>query len=79
MSDAGSIDNGRINLDELRASAFRSHEPDARTVISLAWLRQVHGELTSGRVAEAQLSRARTMDDVILDLRTAPSERTSTL
>lgn len=73
------MSDDRINLDELRTTAFKSHEPDARTVISLAWLRQVHGELTSGRVAEAQLSRARTMDDVIQDLRTAPSERTSTL
>ena len=69
----------RIDLGELRATAFKSHEPDARTVISRAWLRQVHAELTAGRVAEAQLSRARGMDDVIHDLRIGPIERTSTL
>ena len=69
----------RIDLEQLRASAFESYEPDARTVISRAWLRQAHAELTAGRIAQAQLNRARTMDDVIQDLRTGPIERTSML
>ncbi|KPF76740.1 hypothetical protein IP68_02265 [Blastomonas sp. AAP25] len=73
------MSDDRIDLEQLRASAFKSEEPKARTVVSLAWLRQVHGELTAGRVAQAQLSRARTVDDVIQDLRTGPIERTSTL
>lgn len=67
----------RIDLEQLRASAFNERPEDA--VVTRAWLRQVHGELTAGRVAQAQLSRARTMDDVIKDLRTGPIERTSTL
>lgn len=64
-----------INLDELRETAFKSHEPDARTVISLAWLRQVHAELTAARITEAQLNRVRTMDEVIHDLRMNPGEK----
>lgn len=71
------MSEGRIDLEQLRASAFDETPQDA--VVTRAWLRQVHGELAAGRVAQAQLSRARTMDDVIQDLRTGPIERTSTL
>lgn len=71
------MNRDRIDLDQLRASAFDETPQDA--VVTRAWLRQVHGELTAGRVAQAQLSRARSMDDVIQDLRTVPTERTSTL
>lgn len=67
----------RIDLEKLRASAFSDSPKDA--VVTRAWLRQVHGELASARVAQAQINRARTMDDVIQDLRTGPIERTSTL
>lgn len=71
------MNRDRIDLDQLRASAFDETPQDA--VVTRAWLRQVHGELTAARVAQAQLSRARSMDDVIQDLRTGPTERTSTL
>lgn len=76
MSDAESQD-GRIDLEALK-SAAASTDGD-RTVVSRVWLQQVATELTAGRIAQAQINRARSMDDVIQDLRTGPIERTSTL
>tara|TARA_B110001454_G_scaffold153691_1_gene142981 strand:+ start:840 stop:1046 length:207 start_codon:yes stop_codon:yes gene_type:complete len=66
-----------IDLELLRRSAFSDSKENA--VVTRAFLRQVHDELSAGRVAQAQLRRAGSMDDVVQGLRTGPIERTSTL
>lgn len=62
-----------IDLEQLRQSAFSDSTADA--VVTRAFLRQVHAELTAGRVAQAQLARAQCMDEVVQGLRHAPSEK----
>lgn len=72
-----------IDLDQLRGKAFVG-EGKELVAVSRDFLRQVHDELACGRVAQAQLNRARTMDEVIHDLRinplrVEPSERATSL
>lgn len=62
-----------IDLEQLRQSAFSDSTVDA--VVTRAFLRQVHAELTAARITEAQLNRVRTIDEVIHDLRMNPGEK----
>lgn len=71
------MSDDRIDLEALKKAAL-SDDGD-RTVVSRVWLQHVAAEISAGRIAQAQLQRARSMDDVIQDLRTGPIERTSTL
>jgi len=73
------VSDDRIDLEQLRQVACAGDEPLDQIRVSRRWLVQVHEEITAGRVAQAQLHRTRCMDDVIQDLRTGPTERTSTL
>lgn len=72
-----------IDLEQLRGKAFAGQGKET-VAVSRDFLRQVHDELAAGRVAQAQLNRARTMDEVIHDLRMHPvridpSERATSL
>ena len=66
-----------IDLEQLRQSAFAESPSDA--VVTRAFLRQVHAELTAGRVAQAQLGRMQCMDEVVQGLRNVPSEKAGQL
>lgn len=67
-----------IDLEQLRGKAFVGESKET-VAVSRDFLRQVHDELTAGRVAQAQLTRAHCMNDVVESLRQQPGERATSL
>lgn len=67
-----------IDLEQLRGKAFVG-EGKETVAVSRDFLRQVHDELAAGRVAQAQLTRAHCLNDIVQGLRQVPFERATSL